>query len=82
MTGEREGREGEKISLNQKNVIIFLAEIVVLRRELMIHTKSVVMKDHEILGPGLSKDRRILRWRLVNFHQQYSKVVGSLRLYV
>ena len=53
MTGEREGKEGKKISLNQKNVIIFLAEIVVLRRELMIHTKSVVMKNHEILGPGL-----------------------------
>ena len=57
MTGEREGKEGKKISLNQKNVIIFLAEIVVLRRELMTHTKSIVMKDHEILGPGLSKDR-------------------------
>lgn len=57
MTGEREGKEGKKISLNQKNVIIFLVEIVVLRRELMIHAKSIVMKDHEILGPGLSKDR-------------------------
>ena len=51
------GERRKKISLNQKNVIIFLAEIVVLRRELMIHTKSIVMKDHEILGKGLSKDR-------------------------
>ena len=42
-----------QISLNQKNVIISGGDSGALKRiELLIYTKSIVMIDHEILGPG------------------------------